>query len=74
MAQKYQITQTIPTTYVNKSGQVVNGYTVHLNLIKWDEMHTIQVATLDPKTVDAAARDLYTKREQLDTLGSDTGK
>lgn len=68
---KYTILQTIPTTYLAAGGRVVNGWVVHVNLTKWNEVHILQVPSLDPTQVDKEISDLYTKREALDKLGDE---
>ena len=65
----YQITQTTSTTYLDKSGRVINGFTVWADLIEWDEMHPVTVSSLEPAVVDRSVKELINKRKGLDTLG-----
>lgn len=65
----YQITQTTSTTFLDNANRVVNGFTVWVTLIQWDETHPLQVKSLEPKVVDEAVRLLISKRAGLDNLG-----
>lgn len=71
MPKIYSINQTIPTTFINKRGQAVNGYTVHFTLLRWNEAHEMRVESLDPSTLDSEIRKLNEQRQSLDKLGED---
>lgn len=66
---EYKITQTTPTVYLDNRGIAVKGYLVYVNLVDFDETHSIQVASLDPKLVAAEVKKLLDNRKALDKLG-----
>ena len=68
---KYTVINTVPSTFINALGKVVTGYVVTVNLIKWNEMHQLQVPTLDNAVVSKAVEELYQQREGLDKLGDE---
>lgn len=71
MAKKWSIVSTVPQTYVDPTGRIVNGYIVYVNFTQWNESHQVTVKSLDPAVVAEAVNMLYTQREGLDNLGSD---
>lgn len=68
---KYTIINTVPTTFIGELGKVVNGFTVSVTLMKWNEVHQLQVNSLDNKLVADAVEKLYQQREGLDKLGEE---
>lgn len=66
----FQIENTQNTLYLDKGGQPVNGYRIRVRLLQWDELHDINVPSLDPPIVAAAVQKLIEQRTALDNLGS----
>ncbi len=66
---RYVITSTVSTTYIEGGSRVVDGFTVWVNLLEWNESHSIKVKTLNPTLIDTEVKKLITDREKLDTLG-----
>jgi len=69
----YSITQTVPTVYLDKRGIAVNGYLVYVYLPAFDEVHSLQVPSLDANIVKAAADKLLSDRKALADLGKSKG-
>ncbi len=65
----YEVLGTQNTVYVDKSGQAVNGYAVRVLLVLFDEVHVVNVPSLDKATVKAALDKELADREALSELG-----
>jgi len=66
----YSITQTVPNVYLDKRGIAVQGYTVYFLLTAYDEIHQVNVPSLDPKIVAAEVSKVKTNRDALAKLGT----
>lgn len=66
---RYNVTSTVSTTYLEGGSRVVEGFTVWVNLLDWNEAHSIKVKSLNPTVIDTEVRKLITEREKLDNLG-----
>jgi hypothetical protein len=61
----YVITRTMPTIYVDRSGNPVHGYTVYFDLPEFDETHYLNVPSLDEAVVRSAIERLLDQRRKL---------
>ncbi len=66
---RYSITSTVSTTYIEGGSRVVDGFTVWVNLLDWNESHSIKVKSLNPTVIDTEVKKLIADREKLDNLG-----
>jgi hypothetical protein len=66
----YQIVRTAPTVYLDETGNAINGYKVTIYFPEFDETHFLNVASLDPSVVSAAAEKLYGQRKALSELSN----
>ena len=67
----YTVDRTAPTTYLDKSGKVVNGFQVTVTLSDFDEVHLINVPTLDKATVKVEADKLLKNRIALNDFSEE---
>lgn len=67
MAAEYTIIQTQPWTYLDRVGQVVNGFRVSFEITKFGEVHFIEVPSLAPTVVQAAINQLVSDRKNIST-------
>lgn len=51
MAERYKVLSVRPSTYVGKSGRVIQGYSVLFELPEYDEEHELNVPDSRPETV-----------------------
>ncbi len=65
----FQVTSTVPTIYMNRMGQPVNGYVVYFYLVEFDETHSLRVPNLDAKTVETEINKVIDQRKALAQLG-----
>jgi hypothetical protein len=66
MAQEtYKITGTQPYVYLDQNGKVIHGYKVNFNIIKFEEIHSIEVPTLDPAGVKTKIDKIVSDRNAL---------
>lgn len=65
----YKVENVQPDVYLDAGGKPVRGYVVRVSLLKYAEIHDIQVASLDPKVVKAAVEKLVVNRDALAALG-----
>jgi len=65
----YRVERTQPTVYLDKGGRPVQGFTVYVLLTGFDEVHEVNVASLNPDVVGAAVEELLTYRVALSQLG-----
>ncbi len=68
-AKGYSVSRVTPETYLDNSQKVVQGFRVTITLIEFDEVHELQVPSIDEKIVTAAAEKLLTQRQKLAQLG-----
>jgi len=66
---EYKVNQTAPTVYLDNRGIATKGYIVYVYLVDFDETHSINVPTLDPKLVALEVKKLLDNRKALDKLG-----
>jgi len=59
-----------PTTYLDKGGEAISGYRIRFDVPAFDEIHEVQVASLDPKIVKAAINEVVDQIEATNKLGS----
>jgi hypothetical protein len=61
MAADYNIISTQPYTYLDETGQVVEGFRVYYNMTEFDETHFVLVPSLAPamvqKNIEAQVKD-----------------
>jgi len=65
----YVITRTMPTIYVDRSGNPVRGYTVYFDLPEFDETHYLNVPSLDEAVVKNVIEHLLDQRRKLAQVG-----
>jgi hypothetical protein len=65
----YIITRTVPTVYVDRSGNPVHGYVVYFDLPEFDETHYLEVPSLDETIVKNAIERLLDQRRKLAQVG-----
>ena len=68
MAQKYSIVKTENFTYLDTSGQAVQGYRVMVEFKDYAETHAVFARSLDPKTVQAEIEKVLAQRDALAKL------
>lgn len=66
---EYKVENVQPDVYLDQGGKPVRGYLVRVSLLKFAEIHDIQVPSLEPAIVEAAIEILLTNREALAQLG-----
>jgi len=66
---EYRVERTQPTVYLDKGGRAVQGFTVYVELVAFDEIHELHVPSLDPNVVSEAADKLLEQRTNLAALG-----
>lgn len=66
---RYQVEHTSPTSYLDETDSVVQGYNVRVRLFQFGEVHTLQVPDLAPTTVQAEVEQLLAHRQALNELG-----
>lgn len=69
MSDKYSITRTQNTVYLDKAGKAVTGFTVSVYFPEWEEELDIKVPSLNAKDIEAAINKLYADRMALSKLG-----
>ena len=70
---EYTVQSTAPSIYLDKSGKAVQGFIVYVYFPDFDELHQIQVPSLNPAVVKAAAESLLKDRKALANLGQAKG-
>lgn len=66
---EYRIVRTQPWTYLDRSGQPVNGFRLTVEFPEFDEVHMLDVPRLDPDAVERAAQQMLDNRRRLAELG-----
>ena len=67
MPNDYTVISTQPYTYLDETGQVVDGYKVFFNITEFDETHFVLVRSLTPAVVTKAVKALVTDRKNIST-------
>lgn len=67
MANDYTVISTQPYTYLDTTGQVIDGFRVFFEIPAFEETHFVQVPNLNPATVDKAAQALVDDRKNIAT-------
>lgn len=67
MPADYTVISTQPYTYLDATGQVVDGYRVFFTITEFDETHFVQVPNLNPATVSKAVKALVADRKSIQT-------
>lgn len=66
---KYQIEKTLTAPYLGENDQVINGYTLRVRFIEFDELHEINVPDLSPESVKLKLDQAIKNREAVRDLG-----
>ena len=66
----YKVETALPDMYLDAGGKPVRGYVVRVTLLKYGEMHDVQVPSLDTKVVKSAIEKLSAQRDALAALGA----
>ena len=69
MAKRYEVIQTVPSTYRDKVAGIVNGVLVTIRLVDYDEAHEIRIPSLDTAALKKAAEKLLAERDAMAALG-----
>jgi hypothetical protein len=64
----FKILSTQTRTYIDEGGSVVNGYRVTYRILEFQEVHYIDVPSLNKATVAAAIQNVINDRKDLSTL------
>ncbi len=67
MPNDYNVTSTQPYTYLDDTGQVVDGYKVFFSIPEFDETHFVLVKSLTPTIVNKAIKALVADRNSIST-------
>ncbi len=67
MANDYTVLSTQPYSYLDTTGQVVDGYRVYFLIPEFAETHFVQVPSLAPATVGKAVQALVDDRKNIST-------
>ncbi len=67
MANDYTVISTQPYTYLDATGQVVDGYRVYFEISEFSETHFVQVPNLTPAVVNKAIQALVDDRKNIST-------
>ncbi len=67
MAADYTVISTQPYTYLDTTGQVVDGFRVYFDITEFEETHFVQVPNLKPVTVQKAVKGLVDDRKNIAT-------
>ena len=65
----YVIERTQPTIFLNRAGRAVPGFLVYVMLVEFNELHEVNVETLDPEVVAGEVGTLMAHRRALAELG-----
>lgn len=68
MAEKYKVVKTVPSIYLDKQGNAVQGYLVIFELTEFDEVHEIRLPKLTEKDVKNAIEQFISEREKIAKL------
>ena len=67
MPNDYNVISTQPYTYLDETGQVVDGYKVFFNIPEFDETHFVLTRSLTPAVVAKAIKALVADRKNIST-------
>ena len=67
MPNDYTTISTQPYTYLDETGQVVDGFKVFFTITEFDETHFILVKSLTPAVVKKAIGELVADRKSIST-------
>ena len=67
MPNDYTVISTQPYTYLDETGQVVDGYKVFFTITEFDETHFVLVRSLTPAVVKKAVEALVADRKNIST-------
>jgi hypothetical protein len=65
---EYKVERVQPTVYLDSGGRPTRGYMIRVSLTKWNEIHDLEMPTLDPDKVREEIEALIALREELDKL------
>lgn len=68
MAEKYRVIKTVPSIYLDKQNNAVQGYLVIFELTEFDEVHEIRLPKLTEKDVKNAIEQFIAEREKIAKL------
>ena len=67
MANEYSVISTQPYTYLDETGQVIDGFKVFFNIAEFDETHFVLVRSLAPAVVTKVVKGLVADRKTIST-------
>jgi len=67
MPYDYNVISTQPYTYLDETGQVVDGFKVFFTITEFDETHFVLVRSLVPAIVTKAVKGLVADRKNIST-------
>jgi hypothetical protein len=67
---KFTVISARPTVYTDQGGSPIQGFAVRFSLDDFNEIHTLNVASLDPKIVKPAILIIANQRAALADLGA----
>ncbi len=67
MPNDYTVISTQPYTYLDDTGQVIDGFRVHFTITEFDEAHFVQVPNLSPGVVSKEVEALVKDRKSIST-------
>jgi hypothetical protein len=67
-ASDFKILSTQSRSYIDQGGSVVNGYRVQYRIIAFDEVHYVDVPSLNPNVVKGAIEAVIADRKNLSTF------
>lgn len=65
---EYKILRTTPRTYVDGIGNPISGFRITFEIVKYGEMHMVDVPSLNPEQVKAVIEDLLKNRKALENI------
>lgn len=65
----FEITKTEPKTYVDRSGNVIQGYRVHYSNIEFDEADFVDVPRKNSEEINKAILAEVVERKKMSQLG-----
>jgi hypothetical protein len=65
----YKISSVTQSVFLDKKGNAVNGWSLVVELMEWDEQVTLNLPTDDPTAAKAAIAKLIANRKALAELG-----
>lgn len=68
----YKIETVQPSIIIGGGGRPINGFLVRVNLIEYDEVREIELATDEPQAIHDAVTESIARRKALDELASES--